>query len=276
MKSSGGLRVGARGQPRAHFEIERWGEHRGGNGERGSGGLRSNQRRARGLSRQGLTSDLERALWYHAPLSQERRLCQKNPSRCRPRPTTRPAAAASASRLSSPTSNRRIPPTGASRCPPFGETAARLVIVGLAPGMHGANASGRPFTGDYAGILLYGTLHDYGFASQRGGHRARRRPAPDRLPHHQRREVPAAGEQAHAGAKCAPAIASSPRTCARCPAGGAILALGRIAHDAALRGARFEPARVRVRARRAASRSTAAGCSSTATTAAATTPTRDG
>ena len=50
--------------------------------------------------------------------------------------------------------------------PPFGDAAARLVIVGLAPGMHGANASGRPFTGDYAGILLYETLHAYGFASQ--------------------------------------------------------------------------------------------------------------
>src|SRR4030081_3521714 len=50
--------------------------------------------------------------------------------------------------------------------PPFGESAARLVIVGLAPGMHGADASGRPFTGDYAGILLYETLHRYGFASQ--------------------------------------------------------------------------------------------------------------
>src|SRR5437763_4522424 len=49
--------------------------------------------------------------------------------------------------------------------PPFGDSAARLVIVGLAPGMHGANASGRPFTGDYAGILLYETLHRYGFAS---------------------------------------------------------------------------------------------------------------
>ncbi|MEM7431927.1 MAG: uracil-DNA glycosylase [Pseudomonadota bacterium] len=49
--------------------------------------------------------------------------------------------------------------------PPFGDGAARLLIVGLAPGMHGANASGRPFTGDHAGILLYETLHKYGFAS---------------------------------------------------------------------------------------------------------------
>ncbi len=48
---------------------------------------------------------------------------------------------------------------------PFGDTNAQLVIVGLAPGFHGANASGRPFTGDYAGILLYNTLHRYGFST---------------------------------------------------------------------------------------------------------------
>lgn len=49
---------------------------------------------------------------------------------------------------------------------PFGDDKARLLIVGLAPGMHGANRSGRPFTGDYAGILLYETLHAFGFASK--------------------------------------------------------------------------------------------------------------
>ena len=49
--------------------------------------------------------------------------------------------------------------------PPFGDNKAQLLIVGLAPGMHGANASGRPFTGDYAGVLLYQTLYDFGFAS---------------------------------------------------------------------------------------------------------------
>ena len=49
---------------------------------------------------------------------------------------------------------------------PFGDDNARLLIVGLAPGMHGANASGRPFTGDHAGILLYQTLFDYGFSNQ--------------------------------------------------------------------------------------------------------------
>jgi len=48
--------------------------------------------------------------------------------------------------------------------PPFGDPMARLLVVGLAPGMHGANASGRPFTGDHAGILLYRTLYDFGFS----------------------------------------------------------------------------------------------------------------
>lgn len=49
--------------------------------------------------------------------------------------------------------------------PPFGDPEARFLIVGLAPGLHGANRSGRPFTGDHAGILLYKTLHKFGYAS---------------------------------------------------------------------------------------------------------------
>ncbi len=48
---------------------------------------------------------------------------------------------------------------------PFGDVRPRLLIVGLAPGMHGANRTGRPFTGDHAGIILYRTLHRYGFSS---------------------------------------------------------------------------------------------------------------
>ncbi len=48
--------------------------------------------------------------------------------------------------------------------PSFGERDARLLIVGLAPGVSGANRTGRPFTGDYAGDLLYATLFKYGFA----------------------------------------------------------------------------------------------------------------
>jgi uracil-DNA glycosylase len=53
----------------------------------------------------------------------------------------------------------------------FGPSTARLLIVGLAPGLKGANRTGRPFTGDYAGDLLYDTLEHFGFA--RGSYRAR-------------------------------------------------------------------------------------------------------
>lgn len=49
---------------------------------------------------------------------------------------------------------------------PFGDPEARFLIVGLAPGMHGANATGRPFTGDHAGILLYQTIFDAGYSNQ--------------------------------------------------------------------------------------------------------------
>src|ERR1700743_2915911 len=48
--------------------------------------------------------------------------------------------------------------------PSFGTEDARLLIVGLAPGLRGANRTGRPFTGDYAGDLLYATLSEFGFA----------------------------------------------------------------------------------------------------------------
>ncbi|NNM81125.1 MAG: uracil-DNA glycosylase [Burkholderiales bacterium] len=48
---------------------------------------------------------------------------------------------------------------------PFGDDHPSLLVVGLAPGMHGANRTGRPFTGDHAGILLYETLHRHGFSS---------------------------------------------------------------------------------------------------------------
>lgn len=49
---------------------------------------------------------------------------------------------------------------------PFGVDKPKLLIIGLAPGMHGANATGRPFTGDYAGILLYETLYKFGFSNK--------------------------------------------------------------------------------------------------------------
>ena len=49
--------------------------------------------------------------------------------------------------------------------PTFGDISPKLLIIGLAPGMHGANRTGRPFTGDFAGILLYRTLYKYGFSN---------------------------------------------------------------------------------------------------------------
>ena len=117
---------------------------------------------------------------------------------------------------------------------PFGDADATLVIVGLAPGLHGANATGRPFTGDHAGILLYATLHAYGYASQPQG------AAPDD-------GLVLRGCRITNAVKCLPpANKPSPaeiRTCndylaadlATVPAGGAIIALGRIAHEATLR-----------------------------------------
>src|SRR5262245_66336814 len=57
-----------------------------------------------------------------------------------------------------------------SPVPAFGPLTARLLVVGLAPGLQGANRTGRPFTGDYAGDLLYATLARFGFT--RGKYRA--------------------------------------------------------------------------------------------------------
>ena len=83
--------------------------------------------------------------------------------------------------------------------PSFGPLDARLLIVGLAPGLRGANRTGRPFTGDYAGDLLYATLKEFGFA--RGNFEAR---PDDRLELVDARitnggALRAAGEQADAG-----------------------------------------------------------------------------
>ena len=117
---------------------------------------------------------------------------------------------------------------------PFGAAKARLLIVGLAPGKHGANASGRPFTGDYAGILLYETLHKLGI-----GNRPQSISADDALRLTDCRITNAV--------KCLPPqnkpLPLEIRNCNAflaeeldtVPAGGAILALGRIAHEAVLR-----------------------------------------
>jgi uracil-DNA glycosylase family 4 len=62
------------------------------------------------------------------------------------------------------TTRAREPEWFNSPVPSFGDPDAALLIVGLAPGLQGANRTGRPFTGDYAGDLLYATLLEYGFA----------------------------------------------------------------------------------------------------------------
>lgn len=61
---------------------------------------------------------------------------------------------------------RNYPTYHARPVAPFGDDHARLLIVGLAPGMHGANATGRPFTGDYAGVWLYEALYRFGFSDR--------------------------------------------------------------------------------------------------------------
>lgn len=116
---------------------------------------------------------------------------------------------------------------------PFGAPGSALLIVGLAPGMHGANRTGRPFTGDFAGVLLYDTLHRYGLAS-----RAVATSRTDGLRLKDCRITNAV--------KCLPpANRPLPDEVRRCngylaaeietlPEGGAILALGLIAHDAVL------------------------------------------
>ncbi len=61
---------------------------------------------------------------------------------------------------------QKYPSYHASPVAPFGDKNAQLLIVGLAPGMHGANATGRPFTGDASGLMLYKALFDFGYSNQ--------------------------------------------------------------------------------------------------------------
>jgi uracil-DNA glycosylase family 4 len=117
--------------------------------------------------------------------------------------------------------------------PSFGVAAPRILIVGLAPGMHGANRTGRPFTGDFAGILLYSTLYEFGLAS-----RPQSLATGDGLKLRQTRITNAV--------KCLPPgnkpLPPEIRTCnsylaaelEALPSVRVILALGRIAHDSIL------------------------------------------
>ena len=116
---------------------------------------------------------------------------------------------------------------------PFGEGKPTLLIVGLAPGMHGANRTGRPFTGDYAGILLYESLFGLGLAS-----------APTSVDRDDGLRL--IGARITNAVKCLPPEnkpePSEIRTCNRyltaefenLPSVKAVLALGTVAHDATL------------------------------------------
>ena len=121
-----------------------------------------------------------------------------------------------------------------SPVPSFGDPDGRLLIVGLAPGLQGANRTGRPFTGDFAGDLLYATLIEYGFA--KGAYRAR----PDdgltlldcricnavRCVPPQNKPLPAEIST------CRPFLSA---TIAAMPRLRAIVALGRVAHESTLK-----------------------------------------
>ncbi len=137
---------------------------------------------------------------------------------------------------------RRHPAYHNAPVPAFGDAAARLLVVGLAPGLHGANRTGRPFTGDHAGLLLYQTLHVHGFAE---------RPASlgrdDGLKLHGCRItnavrcVPPQNKPATAEVRrCNPYLAAE---LAALPTGAAILALGQIAHAAVVQALGRKPAR---------------------------------
>lgn len=117
--------------------------------------------------------------------------------------------------------------------PSFGSDDARLLVVGLAPGLKGANRTGRPFTGDYAGELLYGTLLAHGFA--RGTYGARPDDGlelADCMIANAVRCVPPENKPTPAeAATCNRFLAARISAQRRLTA---VLALGRIAHDATL------------------------------------------
>ncbi len=127
---------------------------------------------------------------------------------------------------------------------PFGSVRPGLLVVGLAPGLHGVNRSGRPFTGDHAGILLYRTLHAQGFAT-----RAESVAADDGLR--------LRGCRISNAVKCLPPgnkpLPGEIRQCNRylerevasLPRGAVIVALGTIAHGAVLRASGLKPGRFR-------------------------------
>lgn len=127
--------------------------------------------------------------------------------------------------------------------PSFGDTDARLLIVGLAPGLQGANKTGRPFTGDWAGDLLYETLIGFGFA--RGIYDER----PDdgltlvdtRITNAVRCVPPENKPTTAEIHTCRDFLAA---TIAAMPRLTAIVTLGKIGHDSAVRALGQKPARL--------------------------------
>lgn len=125
--------------------------------------------------------------------------------------------------------------------PPFGDSEARLLVVGLAPGLHGANRTGRPFTGDHAGLMLYETLHAFGFATQ-----SESVSADD--------ELELVNARITNAVKCLPPdnkpVGAEVNTCneflgnelAVLPEGSVIIALGGIAHRAIIRALKLRQA----------------------------------
>lgn len=115
----------------------------------------------------------------------------------------------------------------------FGSAAARLLIVGLAPGLHGANATGRPFTGDASGQLLFETLHRFGFASS-----PKSRHSHDKMRLHDCRITNAVKcvppQNRPSGAEIRQCNSYLRQEIRQLPPGAVILALGAVAHRGVL------------------------------------------
>jgi uracil-DNA glycosylase family 4 len=117
--------------------------------------------------------------------------------------------------------------------PSFGPLTARLLIVGLAPGLQGANRTGRPFTGDYAGALLYDTMARYGFA--RGKYEAHPEDGLELVDARITNAVRCVPPQNKpTGAEIATCRAFLKPTIDEMPKLRAVVTLGRIAHDSVL------------------------------------------
>ena len=124
----------------------------------------------------------------------------------------------------------------------FGRWNSPLLIVGLAPGLHGANATGRPFTGDHAGIMLYKTLYQFGFSSSPESFKGD--------------DLELYGCLITNAVKCLPPAnkpnAAEVNACrsflikelVTVPVNGVVLVLGRLAHDSVVRAFGFTPSQM--------------------------------